>query len=134
MKHLRQYIRKILKENTTLSSLNPTGSIFVDHDSGAMIRATAVLAPNMTTIDKTAGMDPEDPIVIYRGIPAGVYPEIVPGDYVTTIPQLAKAYAGTGKVISLEVKMGDVLDDLREPMGGEYIYRPDAYLEISRNR
>jgi hypothetical protein len=131
MKLLRKTIRKIILENATLDSLNPTGGIFVDHDTPAQMRATAPLGPNMTTLDKTAGMDPEDPIVIHRGIPQGVYPEIVPGDYIVIDPQLARDYAGTGEVVSLEVKMGDVLDDVTEPMGGEYLYRPDAYLELA---
>jgi hypothetical protein len=50
--------------------------------------------------------------------------EISPGDFITTNEKIAKDYAGTGKVISQKVPARTVLDDLTEPLGEEYIYRP----------
>jgi hypothetical protein len=66
------------------------------------------------------GFDPEQEIEVYRGVPEDV-DSINPGDWVTTLPQLAKDYAGTGKVISKKVKAKDLLAD---PSSGE-----DAYTE-----
>jgi len=62
-------------------------------------------------------------VTIYRGVSVGST-KISPGDFVTTNEQLAKDYAGTGKVIKTKVKMSDILDDKTEPLGEEYIYRP----------
>jgi hypothetical protein len=115
-------------ESATLNSLNPTGGIFVDYNPKT--RATASLGKNMTTLDKTMGGNPTDHIVVYRGTGSG---KIVPGDYITTSKQLAHDYAGTGKVVALKVKKGDILDDKTEPLGDEYIYRPNAYKEIIHN-
>lgn len=49
---------------------------------------------------------------------------INPGDFITTNYDLAKSYTGDGNVLSLKVKAKDVLDDITEPLGEEYIYRP----------
>ena len=67
------------------------------------------------------GFDPEQEITVYRGVPSGAS-DINPGDWVTTLPELAKDYAGDGgKVISVKVKAKDLLTD---PSVGE-----DAYTE-----
>jgi len=50
--------------------------------------------------------------------------KINPGDFISTSYESAKSWAGTGNVISKEVKMRDILDDITEPLGGDYIYRP----------
>lgn len=105
-----------------LDSLNPTGTVTTNYDP--TVRATAPLADNMTTLDQTLGLDPEELVRIYRGVPADASDETQAGDYVTTNAQLAKDYAGTGKVISAEVRACDILDDMDEPGGEEYIYRP----------
>ena len=57
-------------------------------------------------------------------MPADASDKAQAGDYVTTNAQLAKDYAGPGKVISAEVRACDILDDMNEPGGEEYIYRP----------
>lgn len=111
---------EILKSTQKLDSLNPTGSVFAKYTPKQ--RATAELADNITTLDKTMGKSADDIITIYRGSNKGG--EIVPGDFITTNKQLAKDYAGTGKVLEKKVKLSDVLDDTTEPLGEEYIYRP----------
>lgn len=124
-----------LKEAHYLDNLNPTGGFNVDWDPKS--RATAPLAKNMTTLDKTMGGKPTDSIVIFRGTQGK---KIVPGDFVTTIRDLALTYAGgvpglsdppMYNLLSKRVKKGDILDDLDEPLGDEYIYRPNAYKEIT---
>ena len=103
-----------------LDTLNPTGNVFVDYNPEK--RATAKLASNIVTYDKTAGGRPDDLIEIYRGLPKN-QKKINSGDFVTTNKQLAKDYAGDGHVISMIVKKSDLLDDLNEPLSEEYIYR-----------
>ncbi len=105
---------------TPLNSLNPTGGVFVGYDPTE--RAIAPLGPDMTTLDRTEGGSPDDPVMVYRGAPKGS--TIAPGDFVTTNRQLAQDYAGSGGVIAKEVRKGDVLDSISEPGGEEYIYRP----------
>lgn len=114
-----------------LNSINPTGSIFADYKPEDRMKAK--LAGNITTLDKTEGGNADDVITIYRGVPNSAK-EITGGDFVTTNKQLAKDYAGTGKVIEKKVRKGDLLDDKTEPLGEEYIYRPNADKEgISSN-
>lgn len=105
-----------------ISTLNPTGSIFAEYTPAQRMKAE--LAPNITTLDKTSGENPNTVITIYRGVPKGSGAKIQGGDFVTTNKQLAKDYAGDGDVISQEVKMSDILDDEDEPLGEEYLYRP----------
>ena len=72
------------------------------------------------------GFDPEEEITIYRGVPTDA-DSIVSGDWVTTLPQLAKDYAGGGKVISIKVKAKDLLTDPSSGEGAyteEMLYRP----------
>lgn len=107
------------KENI-IDSVNPTGSVFTEYTPEK--RATANLAENITTLDKTSNKPADTKITIYRGAPSE-QADIVSGDFVTTNEQLAKDYAGTGKVISKEVTMDELLDDSNEPLGEEYIYR-----------
>lgn len=116
---------EILKSTQKLDSLNPTGSVFAKYSPKQ--RATAELADNITTLDKTMGKSADEMITVYRGSSKGG--EIVPGDFITTNKQLAKDYAGTGKVLEKKVKLSDVLDDIAEPLGEEYIYRPKTNLK-----
>lgn len=104
-----------------LNSVNPTGGVFVKYDPQS--RATAPLGPNMTTLAETKGVSPDTPLTVYRGAPS-TQKAIVPGDFVTDDPRLARDYAGNGKVLSLDTTHGNVLDDKTEPGGGEYIYLP----------
>ena len=108
-------------EARTLDNLNPTGGIFVKYTPEN--RTNIITGKNITTLDKTAGKSPDDIITIYRGSPSNGK-DISAGDFITTNKQLAKDYAGTGKVIEKKVKYGDVLDDISEPLGEEYIYVP----------
>ena len=111
-------------KDEVLDSLNPTGGIFVSYDPAA--RAAASLGGDLTTLDKTMGVDPDTPVTIYRGAPPHQQ-EIVSGDFVTTNSQLASAYAGSGHVIEKQVPASHVVDDSSEPLGEEYIYlRPVA--------
>lgn len=113
----------------TLDTLNPTGSIFAEYTPA--MRAKMPLGKNITTYDKTAGLDANEIITIYRGTGKGN--SIVAGDFVTTNKQLAKDYAGNGKVVEAKVKASDVLDDVTEPLGEEYIYRPKNFEKTSLN-
>lgn len=104
-----------------LDGINPTGSIFTGYDPQS--RAVAPLAPHMTTLDQTSASHPNTMVNIYRGAPAH-QKEIAAGDFITTNPQLAKDYAGNGRVIQKQVPMSHVVDDSTEPLGEEYLYRP----------
>lgn len=112
-----------------INDLNPTGKILTEYTPE--IRAKANLGENITTLDKTLGGNPTDIITVYRGTSGG---EIIPGDFVTTNKQLAKDYAGTGNIVELKVKKGDILDDITEPLGEEYIYRPNAFQEKTKTK
>ncbi len=117
---------KIKEENIsntqiTLNNLNPTGAVFVNYTPE--VRANANLANNITTLDKTMEVSPDKIITIYRGAPKN-QKEIVAGDFITTNKQLAKDYAGDGVVLSKKVKASEILDDINEPLGEEYIYKP----------
>lgn len=112
----------------TLDTLNPTGSVFAEYTPAK--RASMALGKNITTYDKTAGLKADELVTVYRGTGAGN--KIVPGDFITTNKQLAKDYAGNGKIIETKVKASDILDDITEPLGEEYIYRPKTNLERSK--
>lgn len=62
-------------------------------------------------LDSFENIDGDKEITVYRGIEDGAGDGINNGDYVTPSKQLAKDYAGTGKVVSLKVKMKDLLAD-----------------------
>jgi len=104
-----------------IEDMNPTGSVFVEYAPEE--RVNAPLSSNIVRLSDTAGKDPNETVMIYRGTVAE-QKEIVPGDFVTTNKQLAQDYAGTGKIISKLVKYSDILDDIDDPLGEEYIYRP----------
>ncbi len=116
---------KGLDKTPILDDLNPTGGLFVDYTPKQ--RATIKLGDNITTLDKTSGKSPNTTITIYRGAPKN-QKEIVPGDFITTSRELAESYTGDKNVLSKKVKMSDVLDDVTEPLGEEYIYRPKSQL------
>ena len=78
----------------------------------------------MVPLSQTQGIQDSEPVTIYRGVPSSGQ-QINPGDYVTTNKHLAADYAGNGHVIQMDVPAGHVLDDQNEPLGEEYIYRPD---------
>lgn len=106
-----------------LKSLNPTGGLYVDYTP--QIRATQPIGGTLTTIDKTMGGSPDDLITIYRGAPKK-QKKIVPGDFITDMKELAQSYTGDGNVLMMKVRKGDILDDIEEGLGNEYIYRPGA--------
>lgn len=106
-----------------LDSVNPTGSIMTEYTPE--LRANAKLADNITTLSETMGRNGDEYITIYRGTILK-QKEINPWDFITTNPQLAKDYAGNGHVISKRVKLKDILDDRDDPLGEEYIYRPEG--------
>jgi hypothetical protein len=98
--------------------------LFNEYDSERADEITAESTP-LTDL----GFDPEEEITIYRGVPDGV-DSINAGDWVTTLPQLAKDYAGGGgKVISSKVKAKELLADPSSGEGAyteEMVYRPAA--------
>lgn len=108
------------KQEVVLDTLNPTGSVFSNYSSEQI--DALPLGENITTYNVTAQLNPNEKITVYRGVPNNVN-EIKSGDFVTTNKQLAQDYAGTGKVISMEVNASDILDDKTEPLGEEYILR-----------
>ena len=103
-----------------LNSVNPTGSVFVDYNPNH--RANTPLAKNIVSYDKTSGGSPDELVTIYRGLPKN-QKNINSGDFVTTNKRLAQDYAGDGHVIKMTVKKSELLDDINEPLGEEYIYR-----------
>ncbi len=110
-----------MAEEFILNDLNPTSGLSVGYTP--QVRAKIKLGKNITTLDKTSGKSSDTLITIYRGAPKN-QKDIVPGDFITTNYNLAKDYAGTGKILSKKVKMKNILDDITEPLGEEYIYRP----------
>lgn len=117
---------KGMDKTPVIDSMNPTGGVFVDYTPEA--RMNAKLADNITTLDKTMGKSPDDMITIYRGAPKN-QKSIVGGDFVTTNYDVAKSYTGEGNVLSKRVKLSDVLDDLEDPLGEEYLYRPKSQVD-----
>ncbi len=112
---------KGMDKTPVIDNLNPTGGLLVDYTPEA--RMTAKLGKNITTLDKTMGKSADETITIYRGAPKN-QKQINPGDFVTTDRELARSYTGDNNVLELKVKLSDVLDDVTEPLGGEYLYRP----------
>jgi hypothetical protein len=123
----KQLDRKdLMVDGGILDSLNPTGGIFVNYSPEDIDKLQ--LGENITTYDITAKLSPNDKIIVYRGAPNSQN-EIVSGDFVTTNKQLAKDYAGNGVVLSREVRANEILDDITEPLGEEYILRLKKYAD-----
>ena len=114
---------KNVKSLGELNTLNPTGGLYVDYTP--KIRATQPIGKNLVSIDKTMGGSPDDIITIYRGAPKK-QKSIVPGDFVSDMREVAQSYTGDNNVLALKVRKGDILDDITESLGNEYIYRPNA--------
>ena len=117
------------KVEPILNNLNPTGSVFAKYSPKE--RMEMKLGENITTLDKTSNKPEYTSVTIFRGVPKG-RKTIQPGDFVTTNEQLAKDYAGNGDVIAKAVHMRDVLDDKTEPLGEEYIYRPQKEVDTPK--
>ena len=119
-----------------VTSVNPTGGMYAEY--APQVRAEAPLGDNITTYAETAKINPDELVTVYRGAPS-TQEKIVPGDFITTNKQLAEDYAGTGKVLEEQVPARDILDDSTEPLGEEYIYRPqikeakDAHIKVCVN-
>jgi len=116
---------KVIKsdfETGTLTSLNPTGGLYVEYNPSKINKLK--LGDNITTLDKTSGKNPNDVVTIYRWTVKS-QKDIAPGDFITTNYDLAKSYAGEGKVISKDVKYSHILDDINESLWEEYIYKPN---------
>jgi hypothetical protein len=123
---IREEIYK-LTEVVTINDVNPTGGLYVDYTPEK--RANAKFGKNITTLDKTCGGSPDDMIIIYRGAIESQR-KIVPGDFITPSKQLAKAYS-SGRILSLRVRKGDILDDITEPCGDEYLYIPNLDKKVN---
>jgi hypothetical protein len=121
-------LKKVGKNIVT--SVNPTGTVFTKYNPE--LRYIADLGENITTLDKTMKINPNETITIYRGAPKN-QSKINKGDFVTTNKQLAKDYAGNGHIIEEKVKASEILDDMNEPMGEEYIYRPKPSITDNPN-
>jgi hypothetical protein len=67
------------------------------------------------------GYKPDADITVYRGVPKGVK-NINDGDWVTTVKQLAKDYAGTGDVISQKVKARNLFAEQGDDTLEELVY------------
>ena len=105
-----------------LDNVNPTGTVFTEYNP---ISRTGQISDNLVPYSKTAQIKPTDEVTVYRGVPKGTQKVLNAGDFITTNKQLAQDYAGDGDVISQKVPAGAILDDSTEPLGEEYIYRPD---------
>mgnify|MGYP007100068209 CR=1 FL=1 len=119
--------KNAIKTEPILTDLNPTGSLYADYNPQS--RMTMKLGKNITTYDKTAGLKPDEMVTIYRGASKN-HKTINPGDFITTKREVAEAYTGDKNVIEMKVKAKDILDDITEPLGDEYIYRPVSGGEI----
>ena len=115
---------QLVASDGVLDSLNPTGTIFTEY--APEDRAGLELAPHIRPYSEVNGVDPDERMVVYRGVPKGVQSELADGDFITDMEQLAKDYAGYpyGDVISQEVFADEILDDMEYPMSGEYLFRP----------
>ena len=120
----------MVNQREPLNSLNPTGTIHGDYSPGA--RASAPLGPDITTLSETMGVERDTLVTVYRGIPKDATQSINPGDFITTNAQLARDYAGTGSIVKKQVPASDVLDSRSEPLGEEYIYRPNFTRRLTR--
>lgn len=110
-----------------LDTINPTGNIITEYNPKK--RATIKLGKNITTLADSMGESPDKVITVYRGVPKN-QKILNAGDFITTNYDLAQSYTGDGNIIAQKVKLGDILDDVTDPLGEEYIYRPGAYSEI----
>jgi hypothetical protein len=118
---------KKYKSAEPITSVNPTGGILVDYRP--QDRMIAPLGENMTTLANSMKKNPDTLITVYRGAPE-TQKGINPGDFISTDRNSALSYAENGNVLSRKVKLGDILDDMDEPLGGDYLYRPGAYKEV----
>lgn len=117
-----------MDKSPIIETLNPTGGVLVDYSPDT--RASAKLGKNITTLADTMGKSPDSLITIYRGAPKS-QKSIVAGDFISTDYNSARSYIGSdGKVLEMKVKLGDILDDKTEPLGGDYLYRPGAHQEL----
>ena len=114
-----------------LNSVNPTGGVFSNYSAEEIDKLP--LGENITTYDKTSNKKQDEKITVYRGVPKDASDDIVSGDFVTTNKKLAQDYAGTGKVISKEVRADEILDDKTEPLGDEYILRQKPITEGAKD-
>lgn len=108
-----------------ITSVNPTGGVLVDYTPKA--RMAAPLGKNMRTLAETMKKSPEDTVTIYRGV-SKPGRSISPGDFVTTDINSARSYGS--KILTKKVKLGDIIDDVEQPLGGDYLYRPGASREL----
>ena len=115
--------KNAIKSEPILDTLNPTGSLYADYNPQS--RMTMKLGKNITTYDKTANLKPDEMVTIYRGASKN-HKTINPGDFITTKRELAESYTGDKNILELKVKAKDILDDINEPLGDEYIYRPKS--------
>lgn len=122
---LWKWPKKIIYPKWTITSVNPTSSLFVDYNPQS--RMTAPLAKNIVTLDKTSWKSPDTIVTIYRWAPK-IQKEINPWDFITTNYDNAKSYTNDKWVVlSKKVKMSDILDDMEDPSWNwweEYLYRP----------
>jgi predicted ABC-type ATPase len=72
------------------------------------------------------GYDRDEEVTIYRGVPADAEGGINEGDWVTPDEQLAKDYAGTGRVESKVVKAQDLRTDPEDDSMSEMVYVPES--------
>ena len=131
---LWKWPKKIIYPKWTITSVNPTSSLFVDYNPQS--RMTAPLAKNIVTLDKTSWKSPDTIVTIYRWAPK-IQKEINPWDFITTNYDNAKSYTNDEWVVlSKKVKMSDILDDMEDPSWNwweEYLYRPTNKKVVSRD-
>jgi hypothetical protein len=117
------------KESNIINSVNPTGTVFTEYTPQK--RADSVLADNMTTYDKTANVNPNEKVTIYRGTPKNAQKTINPGDFITTNKELAKIYGEN--IIEEKVNAEDIIDDSQDALGEEYLYIPKNMQKFQSN-
>lgn len=83
--------------------------LFNERDPASRIGGSDVETTPLSSIPGF-GLSPDSLVTVYRGVPTGVS-RIDEGDWVTLSPQLARDYAGTGRVLSMRVRAGDILTE-----------------------
>lgn len=104
---------------------NPAAGTGVFNESDPASRAAAGSEVENTPLSEMDGYERDQEVTVYRGIPSDADSAIRPGDWVTPNEQLAKDYAGTGKVVSMKVKAQNLKVDPDDDSMEEMVFSPE---------
>ncbi len=120
---LLQAAKKYKSADEFVKAQESTG-VFNDYNPSARAGGSSTENTPLTQL----GYSPTDEIVVYRGVPKGVK-VINDGDWVTTLKQLAKDYAGSGDVISKKVKASNLFAEKGDETLEELVYSAKTRLD-----